>query len=506
MATTSTTPAPEADPPPIPDHGGLARQTLIYGLAGVAPQVVGFLTLPVFSRAFSEAQYGILEIALASLSVAATTADIGLTSAAQRSYFDYQDHQQEHRRAVVTTAVVTAAVVSLAVAVIMLALRGWLSSVLFGSDAHVHTVELVAVTVPALVLGALLRETMRLRFLALHYLLSAMLTAAIGAGIGVLAVVAFDAGVDAVIFGMLAANLAAAIYGAVAMRADLGRAFSRFELRRMLSFGLPLVPAAVALWALSLVDRLMLQDLASISDVGQYAAANRVAMVVQLGTTGFLLALAPYLLAIYSDNRELEKVTRGRTLTYLAFTLGAVALVLTLLAHELIQILAPDYGDAYLAVGPVAFGWVAFGVSSLVMAGISLARRTVWFALLAGAAAAFNIGLNLVFIPAWGMVGAAVATTAAYGLLAILYYIVAQRLYPTPYEPWRVVAVLALAAVWSAPGYVVYDSPVVAVLVKLGAVAGFVASVLLTRTLGTPELRELYRFLTGMIPVTRRPG
>ena len=488
----------------IPDHGGLARQTLIYGLAGVAPQLVGFITLPIFSRAFSEAQYGILEIALASLSVLATAADIGLTSASQRSYFDYQDADRQQRRSVVTTAVVTAAVVSLVFAVVALALRDWLSHLLFGSNAHVQTVELIAVTVPALVLGALLREAMRLRFLAFHYLLSAMLTAAIGAAIGIFAVVVYDAGVNAVIVGLLAANFAAAIYGAVAMRSDLGRAFSRFELRRMLHYGLPLVPAALALWALALVDRLMLQNLANISDVGEYAAANRVAMVVQLGSTGFALALAPYLLSIYSEDRELEKVTRGRTLTYLAFTLGAVALALTLLAHELVEILAPDYGDAYLAVGPVAFGWVAFGIATLVMAGISLARRTLWFAVLAGTAAAFNIGLNFVLIPAWGMIGAAIATAAAYGLLAILYYVVAQHVYRTPYEPMRVVVVIALAALWSAPGYVVYDSPAVAVAVKVGAVVGFAASVLLTRTLGLAELRELWRFLTGMVALRRR--
>jgi O-antigen/teichoic acid export membrane protein len=424
----------------------------------------------------------------------------------QRNFYDYREEQTEERRTVVTTTVLAAAVISVTLALVALLLRGWLSDVLFGSGEHERIVVLVAVTVPALVVGTLLRESMRLRFLAGHYLVSSFLTAAVGAGIGVFAVVVADAGVDAVIAGLLAANIVAAVYGAAAMRRDLGGVVSGHELRRLLAYGLPIVPAALALWALSLVDRLMLSGLADLTEVGKYAAANRWASVIQFGTTGFLLALAPYLLSIYSENRELEKTTRGRTLTYMAFTLAAAGLFVTLFAREALAVLAPGYHDAYVAVGPVAFGWVAFGLASLLMAGISLARRTAYFAGLAGAAALLNVGLNLVLIPEWGMVGAALATAAAYAALALLYYMVAQRVYPTPYEPRKVLAVLVLAAVWSAPGYVAYDSPAVDVLVKAGALAGFVASVVMTRTIGVAEFRELGRFLLGMGGVSRRPA
>ena len=54
----------------------------------------------------------------------------------------------------------------------------------------------------------------------------------------------------------------------------------------MLAYGLPLVPAAFALWALALVDRIMLSKLGSLADVGQYAVANRVSNVLLLAVTG----------------------------------------------------------------------------------------------------------------------------------------------------------------------------------------------------------------------------
>ncbi len=65
-----------------------------------------------------------------------------------------------------------------------------------------------------------------------------------------------------------------------------------------------------------------------------------------------------------------------------------------------------------------------------------------------GAAALVNIVLNLALIPSYGMIGAAVATVAAYATMAIGMAWWSQRIYPVPYQ-WRRVATAALAAVAS---------------------------------------------------------
>jgi O-antigen/teichoic acid export membrane protein len=63
-----------------------------------------------------------------------------------------------------------------------------------------------------------------------------------------------------------------------------------------------------------------------------------------------------------------------------------------------------------------------------------------------GAAAAINVALNLALIPPYGMMGAAVATIAAYVTMAMGMAWWSQRIYPVPYQ-WRRVATAALAAV-----------------------------------------------------------
>ena len=94
----------------------LVGQTAIYGLGGGVAQAVGILTVPVFARVLTPAEYGALEIYVVGIAVAVVLADAGLSSAAQRSFYDYRDDEPAPRRTVLVTAFVTSTALSAVVA------------------------------------------------------------------------------------------------------------------------------------------------------------------------------------------------------------------------------------------------------------------------------------------------------------------------------------------------------------------------------------------------------
>ena len=332
---------------------------------------------------------------------------------------------------------------------------------------------------------------MRLRFKPWQYLTSALVGAVIGTAISLTAVLAFDRGVEAVFIGTLCGSALSLVYGAIINAPFIGRAFSRPELRTMLAYGIPLIPAALAMWALQFVDRIMLSKLATLSDVGQYAVANRVTMPLLLLVTAFGTAYAPLMLSMHAEDAEHEKLVRGRILTYFVAGLVVAALALSLFAHELVQVLAPRFEDAYKATWLVAIGMVAFGATVVTTSGIAITRRTKYLARYSAVAAAVNIGLNFVLIPPWGMVGAAAATAVAYLLLTVLYYVRAQRLYPTPYEPGRVIAICALGALLMPVGLVAPDSGWLELAIKLCAFAVMLVGLAATGIVRRDELGRL---------------
>ena len=476
----------------------LAKQTLVYGVSAAALQIVGVITLPVFARTFTPSEYGVLEIATAALAAMLVIADLGMASASQRSYFDYSDEEVHERRAVIATALATSLATASLVAAVLILFREPIAGWLLHSRNEGDVVALVALCLPVAILALLLREVMRLRFMPWLYSLSSIAGAVVAAALGIGLVVAADTGVEGVLIGVLAGHAVSVLVGIPATARHVGRRLSRAELRVMLAYGLPLLPAAAAMWGLAFVDRVLLSRLADLDDVGQYAVGARFAAVLILVVTAFGLAYTPYMLSMYAEDREVEKQVRGRTLTYLAIVLTAISLMLALFAREIATIVAPDFTQAYEVVGILCLGVSVFGISTVAMAGISLVRKTGYYAAFSLTALAVNVGLCFALIPPLGAVGAALAAAGAYALLTALYYHRSQRLYPTPYEPRKVIAVLVLGAALVPLGLLPLGPEFVAL--KVSGLIAFAVALFAVRVVGRPELMELKSLVGRLTP------
>jgi O-antigen/teichoic acid export membrane protein len=77
--------------------------------------------------------------------------------------------------------------------------------------------------------------------------------------------------------------------------------------------------------------------------------------------------------------------------------------------------------------------------------GVGRARRTQFNWVVTGAAAVLNVALNLILIPPYGMLGAAIATVAAYSLMFVGMTLNAQHVYRVPYQWRRVVTAVGVA-------------------------------------------------------------
>ena len=122
-----------------------------------------------------------------------------------------------------------------------------------------------------------------------------------------------------------------------------------------------------------------------------------------------------------------------------------VATGLALLSPWIVDwIAAPAFAESSRVVGPLAFSAVAFAAYIVVAIGVGRAKRTQFNWVVTGAAAVVNIALNLLLIPPYGMMGAAVATVAAYSTMFVGMVWWSQRIYPVPYQ-WRRVVTAAAA-------------------------------------------------------------
>jgi O-antigen/teichoic acid export membrane protein len=222
----------------------------------------------------------------------------------------------------------------------------------------------------------------------------------------------------------------------------------RAQLRTMLGYGLPLVPAALATWVTFAVDRTLLASMRGLFDVGYYALASKIAAPLFMALNAFTVAWIPFILN-QPAQRQLE--LRARAMTAVAAAAGIGYVGILLFTPQLIDLLGgPDFERSTKAVPGIALGWLAWGIAFVLATEFVISRRTKVVGLATLVAAVANVLLNLVLIPRYGFAGAAWSTAATFSLLAIIYLVVERRSNPAPYRWARlgvIAAVLAGASV-----------------------------------------------------------
>ena len=146
-----------------------------------------------------------------------------------------------------------------------------------------------------------------------------------------------------------------------------------------------------------------------------------------------------------------------------------LSVALGVLAPWLVDLLAPKHSfhRAADAVALLSFAATAYAGYTVVAIGIGRARQTQFNWVVSGAAAAINVVLNVILIPPYGMVGAAISTAAAYLALFLLMVLNSSRVYPVAYQ-WRRVLILASVAIGLTVLGSVLDVPLaVAILIAL---------------------------------------
>jgi O-antigen/teichoic acid export membrane protein len=232
-------------------------------------------------------------------------------------------------------------------------------------------------------------------------------------------------------------------------------------------FGMPLVPSALALWAINFIDRIFIAQYKGQAEDGVYSVAVRISSAIVFLMIAFRLAWPAFAYSI-DDDREARR-TYSYVLTYLLFVCTWISVALGVLAPWLVAWLArgPGFHRAADAVALLAFASTAYAGYTVVAIGIGRARQTQFNWIVSGAAALVNIGLNFALIPPYGMIGAAVSTAAAYLALFLGMVANSHRVYPVAYQWRRVLTLIAVGVGLTVLGSVLDVPFAVALLIAL---------------------------------------
>jgi O-antigen/teichoic acid export membrane protein len=248
--------------------------------------------------------------------------------------------------------------------------------------------------------------------------------------------------------GLLLGNFGASALVVLGLWWVLRRRFSLrvhlADLRAMLRFGLPTVPADASVYALQVADRFYIFRDYSHAAAGDYSVALQFATVVFVMVRGFQYAWPPLAYSIDSD----AEASRLYALvsTYFLLATGVVVAAVALLGRWIVRLLAaPQYFHAHAALPWLALAWTLYGLYQVMIVITGRARVTSRNLPAAATGLAVNIALLLLLVPSGGLglgiAGAGIALCGAYVAMLAVMHLLTRRLFPVAFE-WGRLALL----------------------------------------------------------------
>jgi O-antigen/teichoic acid export membrane protein len=470
----------------------LAAHSAIYGAADVLTNVVNLLLVPVYTAPgrLTPRDYGHLALLLLWGTVAKIVFRLGLDAGFFRVHYEMKT--DDERRRLAGTVLVFAALVSSALFAAIAAFSGPITRLLFGHDApSPRWVVLVAADVFAgsfafVPLGLLRIEDRPGAFSAFSVFRHTLNT--------VLKVVFVVRGwgVEGILWSDLTATIAFTLVLLPVLRGRARLGLDTGLLRPVLHFALPKVPHGILVQALNLADRKILDLHVPRPEVGLYQMGSTFGSGVKFALSAFEPAWSPFVYGRIREEDAPRTLARVALAAFSVFTFAALGMAV--LGGELLLLMTagnPAFRAAAPVIPVIAFAYLLHGLFLLTSIGIGIAREARYYPAITAAAAAANVGLNLLLVPRAGMMGAAWATVAAYAVMAGLGAWVSRRLYPMPLDWARFAGLLLLALGLTALAGLAPDALAPRVAVKIALVAVYPAAVLGLRLAGDTPWRRL---------------
>ena len=237
---------------------------------------------------------------------------------------------------------------------------------------------------------------------------------------GYIAVIHTEYKAEARIVVSTAMNLVVAIIFFV-VNIKKGKTFYNKEIwKYAVKFNIVLIPHYLSMQVLSQSDRIMINNMCSSSDAGIYSVAYSFAMLLTLVTTGINSSFGPFIYkCIKAENYEkLRKST-----TFLLFGIAAMTIAMICVIPDVFKLMLPEsYYPAIWVIPPVA-GAVFFQFLYPLFGSVEFyyeAKKYVTMSSVFGAV--INIALNYVFIKLFGFIAAAYTTLFCYICFSAFHY------------------------------------------------------------------------------------
>jgi O-antigen/teichoic acid export membrane protein len=421
-------------------HGKkILSDSFIYGLSGIITSFIGVFLIPLYTKVFLPADYGVIALMGSLQSIVTIFIIFGMDNSFSVWYWDKPT--EEGRSTAASNWFFFSLSLGFLIALLLALGSYFIASFVLGDGRLYPIVILFAINIFLASTQKLLNLWFRVKRQPWHAVGFNLFVSLLTVALNIWFVLIKRKGIPGIYYSACIASFMALVITIFVLRKYIStRFFDYAELRRMIRFSLPLVPTGLIFWVMGAASPYFINFLIhDKAEIGLYQIGSNAASILGLGTFAFFQAFTAYALSISKE--EEAKNIYAKILEYYVYVGMTAALLLGFLAKFILHLFTNEkYISAYIVIGILAFNVIISGAIQLVSIANLLAKNNKPIARSAVFSVMFTVAAYFTLIPLMGKEGAAIAVAA--GNLASTIYITAkaQQLYFVPYNFTRIVS------------------------------------------------------------------
>ncbi len=443
----------------------LAGQTAIYGLSSIVGRLLNYLLVPLYTRYFLPAEYGVVTELYAYVAFLVIILTYGLETA----FFRFSQKQYD-KKLVYSTSLISLIISSILFVGLMISFQQPLA-IWLEYPQNPEYVMWFALIIGLDAISAISFAKLREQKKAARFALVRLVNIFINIGLNLFFIIycpyaltnnlpttdfvnsVYDVNIG--VGYIFIANLFASAITILMLFPEMIKSSWKFNTmlwKKMMWYALPLLVAGLAGMTNETIDRILLkhflpEGVDKMAEIGVYGAFYKISIIMILFIQTFRFAAEPFFFS--QEKKHNSKKIYADVLKYFtilgAFIFLSVMIYLPVVKHFVGSSFHSERGIEIVPI--LLMANLFLGIYYNLSIWYKLTEKTGYGAMLAIFGALITLGLNILLIPKIGFVGSAWATLACYFSMMIASLIIGKKYYPIPYDLKRLFTYIILSFV-----------------------------------------------------------
>ena len=423
----------------------LLSDGIAYGGSNLIGQVINFVLLPLYTRFLTPTDYGVIAILAIWNMIFSPIANHGMTSAIFRFFNTNKDPQK--RSEVLFSGVISVLISSILLGGICLLMASPLTAVFLKDLQYVGLFKLTIYTSVFLSIGeipnVILRADRRVKAVAFLNIVGVLITVTTTIGL----VVGLKMQVAGVVYANMISAAALMVFKFLFSWRDIRGGFDRGIWKKMVRYGLPIVPHRIQALGLAQFGLYMIGNMIGLDQAGIYGIAIKISMPLTFIVGAIQQAWVPFKFQIYAED-ESPGDFFSSIVTYYVAGVSYLWVGLCAWGPELIRLMTdgPFHG-AIAILSMVSLIPLCQGLYWMLGTGYMFDDNIKSLPVVSLCGLVVVVCSAFIAIPFFGAFGAALATALGWITMTIVIYFLSQKRYKIHYDwlPISIIGGLALS-------------------------------------------------------------